>query len=151
LTAPCLLYTDGDITCGGLVEDTWVVLHDTAEDCCSSEFNWIDTELCASRTTHAPNEKYWVDKSGKCYQDSDVPTVDLSVELCDSIEDSCAYEVPWLSEAVCLAASGIDSIGLGSNSFYVQNEKCVQDCVGAAPCGGLAEKWNIKNQYPMGC
>jgi hypothetical protein len=107
--------------------------------------------LCFTNNSRTRNKKYWVDKSGKCYQDLDVPTVDLSVQLCDSIEDCCAYGVPWLSEGVCLAASGIDSIGLGSNLFYVQNEKCIQDCVGVAPCGGLAEKWNIKNQYPMGC
>jgi hypothetical protein len=65
-----------------------------------------------------------------------VPTGDLSVELYDFIKDCCdAYGVPWLSETVCFAASGIDVTWLGSNSFYVQNQKCVQDCVGAAPCG----------------
>jgi hypothetical protein len=64
-----------------LVEETWVVLHDAAEDCCSTEYSWIDTELCAALTTHALHRKYWADKSGKCYQDSVVPTEDLSVEF----------------------------------------------------------------------
>jgi hypothetical protein len=73
-----------------------------------------------------------------------VPSEDLSVELYDSLDDCCAFGVPWLSEGSCFAASGVDVTGLGSNSFYVQNEKCVKNCVGAAPCGGLAEKWNTK-------
>jgi hypothetical protein len=128
----------------GLVKDTWVILHDTAEKCCSEEYNWIDSELCSARSTHAFSSKYWADKSGKCYQDSVVATTDLSVELYDSIEDCCAFGIPWLSEGACFAASGIELTGSGSNSFYVLNEKCVKDCVGAAPCGGLAEKWNIK-------
>ncbi|KAL3778805.1 hypothetical protein ACHAWO_012144 [Cyclotella atomus] len=110
--------------------------------CCSSEYSWIDTELCAARTTLASHGKYWADKSGKCYQDSVVPTTDLSVELYDSIEDCCSFGVPWLSERACLSASGIDMTGSGSNLYYIQKEKCVQDCEGAAPCGGLAEKWN---------
>jgi hypothetical protein len=147
-----LLITGGDRTCGGLVEETWVVLHDTAEDCCSFEYSWIDTELCAARTTHTLNGKYWADKeSGKCYQDSVVPTEDLSVELYDSIEDCCAFGVPWLSEGACLAASGNDVSGLGSNSFYVQNDKCAKDCVGAAPCGGLAQGWNTKYDTEAEC
>jgi hypothetical protein len=37
-----LLFIGGDKTCGGLVEETWVVLHDAAEDCCSTEYSWID-------------------------------------------------------------------------------------------------------------
>ena len=104
----------------------------------------IDTNLCADRTTHSTSSKYWADKSGRCYQDSVNPTEDLSAELYDSIEDCCAGGVSWLSPAKCLAASEVDVSGLGSNSFYIQNEKCVQDCEGAAPCGGLAERWDTK-------
>ena len=118
--------------------------YDTAEECCLFEYNWIDNGLCAARTTRDPNSKYWADKSGKCYQDSVVPTEDLSVELYDSIEDCCAFGLSWLSPRACLAASGIAVTGLGSSSFYVQSEKCVKDCEGAAPCGGLAEKSNFK-------
>jgi hypothetical protein len=128
-----------------------VVLHDTAEDCCSTEYVWIDTELCSARSTHATSTKFWADKSGKCFQDSVVPTEDLSAELYDSIEDCCAFGVPWLSEGACLAASGVTVTGLGSNLFYIQNEKCVKDCVGAAPCGGLAENWNDKFNTEDAC
>lgn len=128
-----------------------MLLHDTPEDCCSAEYSWIDVELCAARTTHASNNKYWADKSGKCYQDSVVATPDLSVELYESIEDCCAFGVPWLSEGACLAASGVDVTGRGSNSFYVKNDRCVKDCVGAAPCGGLAEMWTIKYNTEDAC
>jgi hypothetical protein len=80
----------------------------------------------------------------KCYQDSVVPTEDLSVQLYDSIEDCCAYGLSWMSDAACLSASGISVTGLGSTSFYIQDEKCAQDCEGAAPCGGFANTWDFK-------
>ena len=103
----------------------------------------IDTDLCADRTTQRTNSKYWADKSGRCFQDSINPTKDLSIDLYDSIEDCCDIGVSWLSQAQCLAASGVDVSSLVSNSFYIQGNNCVQDCEGTAPCGGLAEQWDI--------
>jgi hypothetical protein len=136
----------GDRTCGGLVEESWVVLHDTAEDCCSHEYSWIDNELCATRTTHSTLNKYWADKTnGKCEDDSVNPTTDLSVAIYDSIESCCSEGLSWLSKTACFAASGGSLTGLGTNKFYIDfiNQQCAKDCVGAAPCGGLAQQWNI--------
>ena len=33
----------------------------------------------------------------------------------------------------------------GSNKWYMDwdENKCVQDCIGASPCGGLAEAWDV--------
>ena len=31
---------DGDRTCGGLVEEDWVVLYESPEECCSTEYLW---------------------------------------------------------------------------------------------------------------
>ena len=87
--------------------------------------------------------KYWADQTeGRCYQDSVTPTEDLSAQLHDTIEDCCAIGLSWLSPVKCLAASGMDVSSLGSSSFFIKEEKCVQDCEGAAPCGGFAEKWD---------
>ena len=104
----------------------------------------IDAELCADRSAHRSNTKYWADKSGICYQDSVNPTTDLSTKLYESIEDCCDLGVSWLSQAQCFAASGVDVSSLASNSFYIQGNNCVQDCEGTAPCGGFAEEWDIK-------
>ena len=123
----------GDRACGALIEETWVVLHDTAEDCCAEEYSWIDNELCATRTTHSTLSKYWADKTnGKCEDDSVYPTTDLSVAIYDSIENCCSKGLPWLTEGACLSASGMDLTGAGSNKFYVDyvSQHCAKDCDG---------------------
>ena len=122
------------------------MLHDTAQNCCANEYSWIDNALCAARSTHSTLSKYWADKtSAKCEDDSVVPTEDLSVVLYDSIEACCSEGLSWLSEDTCLHASGVSSAGLGSNKYYVDftNQQCAKDCDGAAPCGGIAQQWNI--------
>eukprot|EP00956_Cyclotella_meneghiniana_P006725 scaffold8955_cov62-Cyclotella_meneghiniana.AAC.1 len=84
--------------------------------------------------------------NAKCENDSVVPTDDLSTAMYDSIETCCSEGLSWLSETVaCFAGSGVDLTGLGTNKFYIDfaNQQCAKDCVGAAPCGGLAEQWNI--------
>ena len=113
----------------------------------------IDNKLCADRSAHRPNSKYWADKSGsRCYQDYLHPTQDLSVDLYDSIEDCCAFKIWWLSPAKCYVASEVDvPESSGTYAFYVKNDSCVQDCVGDAPCGGLAEKWDTTYDTKVGC
>ena len=128
------------------MEESWVVLHDTPEDCCAHEYSWIDKELCAARSTHSTLNKFWADKTkSKCKDDSVVPTEDLSTALYDSIEDCCLYGLSWLSKGACFSASGMDLAELGSNKYYIDfvNEKCAKDCVGVAPCGGFAQHLNI--------
>ena len=91
------------------MEETYVVLHDSAEACCASEYNWIDVELCASRSTQTAIGKYWPDMiNGKCLDDSKIPTTDLSVSLFDSISECCTSGIFWLSEKECLTASGFN-------------------------------------------
>ena len=107
--------------------------------------------MCADRSSHRSNAKYWADQTGgRCYQDSVNPTQDLSAKLYDSIEDCCTIGLSWLSPAQCLSASGVD-VSSGSNSFYIRDDHCVQDCVGDAPCGGLAEKWDTKYENQDEC
>eukprot|EP00804_Cyclotella_cryptica_P000475 CCRYP_020032-RA/>CCRYP_020032-RA protein AED:0.05 eAED:0.35 QI:142/0.71/0.62/1/0.71/0.5/8/50/1510 len=135
----------GDNTCGGIVEDAYIVLYETAEECCTAEYNWINVDLCAARTTQTSFGKYWPDKvNSKCLKDSEMPSGQLDVEVYDSLEECCASGIFWLSKAKCFAASGVASEELGSSKFYVDwmNQYCVQDCEGAAPCGGLAQAWD---------
>ncbi len=78
------------------MKESYTVLHDSAESCCRSEFNWIDIELCAARTTKSALEKYWPNKTnGKCYKDSETPAHGLSVRIFDSVEDCCRMGVSW--------------------------------------------------------
>lgn len=149
----------GDTTCGGLVEDAYVVLHETAEACCFAEYLWMDVELCAARTTQTSFGKYWPDKTnGKCLKDYEMPTNEMDVQIFDSMDECCAFGVHWLSKAECYRASGMplegtDAEKTGSNYFYVDwiNELCVKDCVGPAPCGGLAEAWDHLYERPTDC
>jgi len=130
----------GNTTCGGLVEDTYIVLHDTAEECCSSEYGWMGTELCAARSDQINVNKYWPDKiKSKCILDSQEPAEDLSISIFDSVFECCKEGIHWLSEAACLTASGYSVAIVASNLFFVDwvHGQCVQDCDGEAPCAGL--------------
>lgn len=137
----------GDPTCGGLVQETNVVLYESAEACCVSEYNWIDVELCATRSAQTVNGKYWPDViNGKCLEDAKVPATDLSVNLFDTIAECCEMGLFWLSEKTCLTASGFNvTVATSSKKFFVDwtMQRCVQDCEGSAPCGGLAQTWDI--------
>jgi len=131
---------NGDATCGGLVEDTYVVLYDTAEECCSAEHDWMTNELCAARSDHIVINKYWPDKiNSKCILDSLTPADDLSISIYNSTADCCSEAINWLSQADCQTASGDDIALAASNMFFVdwRHERCAQDCEGAAPCGGV--------------
>jgi len=97
----------GDTTCGGLVEDTYVVFHDTAEECCSIEYNWMNNELCAARSDQIQVNKYWPDMTNsKCILDSQTPAEELSIMIYNSTAECCSEGIYWLSEAECLTASG---------------------------------------------
>ncbi len=121
------------------------MLYETAEECCTAEYNWIDVNLCAARTIQTSFGKYWPDKdNAKCLKDSEMPSGQLDVEVYESLEECCASGIFWLSKGECFAASGVSSEDLGTKKFYVDwiNEQCVQDCNGPAPCGGLAQAWD---------
>ncbi len=139
------------------MEDSYVVLHETAEDCCFSEYLWMDVELCAARTTLTSFGKYWPDKTkGKCLKDYEMPAEQLDVQIFGSLEDCCAFGISWLTEEECFKASGIDveiATDVGSNRFYLDWSlmKCVQDCIGDAPCGGLAPYWVTLYEFSSDC
>ena len=113
----------------------------------------IENELCADRSALRDNDKYWADENGGCFQDYQTRSPLLDVQLFNTIEDCCAFGNAWLSQEECFAASQLqeDVSVLGSDSYYVQDDKCVKDCIGEAPCGGLAQKTDVTYATPVAC
>ncbi|KAL7463373.1 hypothetical protein ACHAXS_003747 [Conticribra weissflogii] len=66
----------------------------------------------------------------------------------DSLEECCARFFPGWNYNKC-----VNPNGSGSNYFYVDwiNEHCVKDCIGPAPCGGLAEAWDHLYERSTDC
>ncbi|EJK73487.1 hypothetical protein THAOC_04881 [Thalassiosira oceanica] len=63
----------------------------------------------------------------------------------DTTQLSCCNKYYSWNSANCLAyGSSSSSTSAGTGKFYMNwvTSKCVQDCVGAAPCGGIAEFWD---------
>jgi len=135
----------GDTTCGGIVEDTYVVLHDSAKDCCSPEYGWIENDLCAARSDQLPLNSYWPDMlNGKCIKDTEMPAEDLDVPIYNSASECCKASIHWVSVAECVATSGGNpAVAQGTGQFFVDwvTEQCVQDCEGPSPCGGTVKSW----------
>ena len=132
-----------------------MVLHNSAEDCCSTEYDWIETELCAARSTQTAIDKYWPDQiNGKCIKDSETPAEDLSVSLFNSTVECCTASISWLPKAACVAASGDTATAAqGSGKFFIDwvYERCAKDCEGSAPCGGLAQSWDDLYEAESAC
>jgi len=111
-----------------------VTLHDSVEDCCSSEYGWMQNELCATRSNKTTTDKYWPDETnGRCFRDSETPAKDLGKLLFNSAGECCLTSIWWLSEAVCLAASGdaatASATVSGTGKFYIlwEEEQCAKD------------------------
>lgn len=135
-----------DSNCGGIVEESWVRLYDTAEECCSKEYQWIETELCTVRTNLNTTDKYWPDQAnGKCWKDSTKPATDLSVALYDTPEDCCKKGNGWQTLAECIT-EGNAAAAQGTGKYFVDwnKEKCLKDCDTAigSDCGGRAKAWD---------
>ncbi|KAL7526462.1 hypothetical protein ACHAXR_003615 [Thalassiosira sp. AJA248-18] len=146
---------DGDTTCGGIVDATWVRLYDPAEGCCAAEFDWIENELCAVRSRGTVSDKYWPDQdNSKCVKDSVTPATDLDVPLFDTAEACCTARIGWEALPNCIAdAEGVPAQGTGK--FYIDwvLEMCVKDCeVGTGSgCGGIAEKFEELHESASSC
>ena len=118
----------GGSTCSGIVKGGSVVLSDLPEECCKKHYKWMDNDLCVARSTKTPMNKYYPDLlEGKCVNDSETPTTDLSVGFYETIED-CCVDIHWLTEAECAAASGSSSFSSSSRYFVDWKlQKCVVD------------------------
>lgn len=143
--------------CGEIVSDGWVKLYDTVQDCCKARMGWQNPDLCASQlnpSSQGTKKFYVIHREIKCAQDCPAsdgapcagPPVNPAEQLFDDASKCCEEKLPWLSLFKCLAATNGSNSGVvsGSEQWYVdwKHYKCVKDCVGGAPCGGLKESWD---------
>lgn len=131
------------------MEKSFVRIHGSVESCCTSEFGWMNVDLCIARSSLTTSEKYWPAMANSiCVKDSHNPAQDLSVQLFDTVAECCMSEIFWKTENACAVSSAgegnEEAVVTGSNKFYVDmvKQQCVKDCVGSAPCGGLAHAWD---------
>lgn len=154
----------GDPACGGVVIDEiaalvgHVLLYDTPDECCESEFYWIgEMELCVARSSGLTIEKYYPDKiNSKCALDADYPATDMTVSLYDTPEECCQDNIVWIGTNICVGKSIGEVLARtneGTEEFYVDwtKYKCVQNCVGDPPCGGTSESWDILHLDSTAC
>jgi len=152
----CIPEDNGDPSCGGLLEDQYLTLYDAAEDCCSTEYSWMNTKLCVSRVEKNTTVEYWPDKiEGRCFLDSENPAEDLGVVTFNSIEECCSTTITWKTEAKCVSSSGGGSTS-GTGKFFVSwlvgdHGRCVQDCEGTPPCLKLAESHDVLYDTASAC
>jgi len=147
---------ENDLSCGGLIEDTYIELWTTAEECCAIHHEWMNPEICAARSNVVPLNKWWPDETNSlCILDSQTPTKELSITVYDSTVECCTEAINWLSVAECRARSGDTTILAATNLYYVDwgRERCVQDCEGDAPCVGLgeAQPWDETYETASAC
>eukprot|EP00804_Cyclotella_cryptica_P015488 CCRYP_003530-RA/>CCRYP_003530-RA protein AED:0.49 eAED:-0.02 QI:0/0/0/0.42/1/1/7/0/872 len=120
----------GDDTCGGIVVDSFIALHNNVDECCKSEYNWIEGNLCSVKSMKSSEDDYWWPdmSNSKCIKGSDAPIMDLSVQLYSTVEACCVSGISWLSKSACVAASN-KSTPQGSGKYFVDWVRtiCKQD------------------------
>jgi hypothetical protein len=127
-----------------MVQNPTQWLYDTLSACCSANYGWKVDE-CLGTTTTTTSGLYYPDWSGDnegCLNDGNEPeymTQYSSMWMHSTLQACCEANYAW-ALTTCLGTTG----GTGSTSWYMSwsSNKCVQDCVGASPCGGLAESWD---------
>ena len=150
--------------CGGVIEDAWVHLYVTPRQCCVAELKWQNPDICATESdpsTPGTLQFYVNQQEKKCVQDClpigvgpcGGPPKQLSAQLFGSAPECCAAKLSWLSPAKCLAATNRVPVLPGAVTWYVdwQHYKCVKDCDGIPPCGGLKDTWDIGHTSKVAC
>lgn len=134
-------------------------LFEYLEDCCARHYSW-DYNTCAGIATTAVgpdgNALYYPDWEGEnksCKNDGAQPTYmsnNVDAWMFADLETCCTARYSWNLDE-CMGASATAAVG--TNKWFVdyENSKCVQDCVGAAPCGGLAEAWDTTFDDAAAC
>jgi len=139
---------------GGVADGNGETLFDTAALCCAKKFSFMDGDLCEARSVGNYTNLYYMDyttEGDKCTKDCDPASADpacggspgdLSVKLFADATSCCSEKLGWADQAQCVAESNGVAYN-GTESYYIDWSvtKCAKDCEGAAPCGGLADKW----------
>lgn len=137
------------------IPESGVVLFDSVEACCSQALWWMNANSCASWTIRGYTNLWYADacdNGGKCVKDCDATAAGASEECAGNPADthavlyqdyaSCCANKFWWDRENCLVQTTGEAVA-GSSKYYVDwvRGKCVQDCDGDAPCGGLAPSW----------
>eukprot|EP00804_Cyclotella_cryptica_P028907 CCRYP_008477-RA/>CCRYP_008477-RA protein AED:0.15 eAED:0.15 QI:1290/1/0.5/1/1/1/2/0/392 len=145
--------TAGNPECGGVLSNVGgVQMFDTVAACCSAKFGWMSSALCASFTTSAPTNKWYVDyQTNSCKQDCPVaanspcggaPT-DYSMQLFDDAATCCSTKLGWVQADTCTTTSETGTASTtGTLKFYVDYTvgTCKKDCPvsdTSPECGGV--------------
>ena len=118
-------------------------LSNTKEECCEKFYEW-DYYTCTGTKPELTNGEFYPDWSGKgstCLDDGEMPDYMLSNQkwyLSTTLKKCCERHFYWDTNE-CLSTEAV-----GTDKWYVsyEDEKCVQDCGGASPCGGVANPWD---------
>ncbi len=134
-------------------------MHSTKESCCSKFYSWDYNTCMGIVTTPAPPSNKWYVNfdTSRCVKDCPAGgelcggPVPSSSTLYDTV-DACCARITWVPSNVCTA----ESQGLvpeGSKKWYVNDSmlSCRQDCIGNAPCGGLAQGWQVLHADVNAC
>ena len=130
----CVQNCVGDPPCGGLSTETWVTKHTDVQECCEKTLSW------------------------KC-PNSDVPCeactdADLSAYTTTTAATTTTTQAATTTGAPTTTTTGAP---VDNSLFYLSyaedaSGKCVQNCVGDPPCGGLStETWVTKHTDVQEC
>eukprot|EP00984_Skeletonema_dohrnii_P029480 scaffold20142_cov80-Skeletonema_dohrnii-CCMP3373.AAC.3 len=118
-------------------------LSNTREECCKKFYEW-DFYTCTGTMPELTNGEFYPDWSGggtsTCRADGKIPDYMISNQkwyLSTTLKKCCERHFYWdINE--CLGTTAV-----GTDKWYANYEdaKCVQDCSGASPCGGVANFW----------
>lgn len=151
----------GDDTCKNngaaptyMVQNPTMWLHDTLEACCDKNYGWKKAECMGTASASASSGLYFPDWAGAndgCLNDGTEPEYMAKNpdQWMHSTLKACCEKNYSYNLAACTGASA----SAGSSKFFMSYSagKCVQDCVGATPCGGLAESWDLKYDTKSEC
>lgn len=140
--------------CHGVVDkSSGTQFYETVTDCCSSQFNWINQDLCTAQSFGESTSKFYADQQNRvCKQDcpegsgrlcAGSPT-DFSEPLFTDVDTCCSTRLSWLSEHLCKQTPASEA---GSDEYYIKWSfcNCVKNCVtsNGPGCGGLAESYDV--------
>ncbi len=112
--------------------------------CITAKFSWVSSELCNSKSSGNPTNKYYVDYSSgdtKCSKDCDGalgngmcrPLTDFSVQLFNTAEECCGAKVSWRSANECIAdTENIPAVG--TDDWYIDWKLQKVCCFGPVLC-----------------
>lgn len=127
-------------------DQSWY-LSPTLQKCCEKFYHW-DLHECLGTSPNyvyeGTNKWYPEWENDTCIQDCEGASpcggaAETWNDLYSSREQCCTMRFSWNKEE-CMGSVAVD---VGSAKWYVtwDSHTCVQDCVGASPCGGLADSW----------